>query len=121
MGFSMREEGDIRRAARVFPVMDQIKVTVELLRVSDISRKVYSPRFPKPKDEQWWIILGDPATGELLALKRINRIRQFVSTSLVFEWDEEWDEGIGLVSTPDGRRAPGRTFAVYRGGGAKSS
>ncbi|OZJ04536.1 hypothetical protein BZG36_03995 [Bifiguratus adelaidae] len=34
--------------------------------------RVYSPRFPKPQYESWWIILGNEETGELLALKRLS-------------------------------------------------
>ena len=31
----------------------------------------HAPRFPKPKDEGWVLVLGEPDTGELLALKRV--------------------------------------------------
>ncbi|KAK9868384.1 hypothetical protein WJX84_004044 [Apatococcus fuscideae] len=33
---------------------------------------VYAPRFPKVKEEGWWLVLGDPDTQELFALKRIS-------------------------------------------------
>ncbi|KAK9850259.1 hypothetical protein WJX84_005584 [Apatococcus fuscideae] len=33
---------------------------------------VYAPRFPKVKEEGWWLVLGDPETQELFALKRIS-------------------------------------------------
>jgi hypothetical protein len=32
----------------------------------------YVPQFPKRKEEGWWLILGDPHTGELIALRRVN-------------------------------------------------
>lgn len=32
--------------------------------------KVHCPKFPKGKDEGWFLTLGDPFNGELLALKR---------------------------------------------------
>lgn len=32
--------------------------------------KVYCPKFPKGKDEGWFLTLGDPYNGELIALKR---------------------------------------------------
>jgi hypothetical protein len=34
--------------------------------------KIHAPRFPKPQYESWWLILGDPANDELLALKRVS-------------------------------------------------
>ena len=32
----------------------------------------YTPRFPKVKEEGWWIVIGDSANDELLALRRIS-------------------------------------------------
>lgn len=34
-------------------------------------RKAYAPRFPKPKDEGWFLTLGHVDSIELLALKRV--------------------------------------------------
>eukprot|EP01064_Diplonema_japonicum_P017634 TRINITY_DN2587_c0_g1_i4.p1 TRINITY_DN2587_c0_g1~~TRINITY_DN2587_c0_g1_i4.p1 ORF type:complete len:2057 (+),score=560.71 TRINITY_DN2587_c0_g1_i4:113-6283(+) len=132
LGMSHKQEADICRAAQSFPVIDvrlyydietededgdecepTIKVTVELIRASAMTRTTYSPRFPKPKDEQWWVILGDPLTGELLALKRISRLRGFSSTTLTFEWDEEWDESLKEVTNQEGDRVPGYSFCAY--------
>ena len=42
----------------------------------------YTPRFPKAKDEGWWIILGEVDTGELLALKRVGFIKNKTTVSL---------------------------------------
>jgi len=33
--------------------------------------KVHAPRFPKDKEEGWWLIVGDPKTNALLCIKRI--------------------------------------------------
>ncbi|KAJ9467937.1 DExH-box ATP-dependent RNA helicase DExH14 [Diplonema papillatum] len=129
LGLSSKQEADVCRAAQNFPVIDvrlfydiereedcepQIKcVTVEMIRVSAPSRNAYAVRFPKPKDEQWWVVLGDPKTGELLALKRVSRMRGFVSTALTFEWDEDWDENVKEVFDNAGNVAKGYTFCVY--------
>jgi hypothetical protein len=43
-----------------------------LILKQDPKEGIYAPRFPKFKDEGWWLILGDEATGELVALRRIN-------------------------------------------------
>ena len=37
--------------------------------------KAHTPRFPKAKDEGWWLVLGDVDNKDLLALKRIGFIR----------------------------------------------
>jgi activating signal cointegrator complex subunit 3 len=34
--------------------------------------RAFAPRFPKLKDEGWWLVVGDPGAGELLALKRVS-------------------------------------------------
>lgn len=36
------------------------------------SSRVFAPRFPKVKDEAWWLILGNAATSELYVLKRVS-------------------------------------------------
>ena len=41
-------------------------------------------KFPKPKDEGWFIVLGDTSDNELIAMKRLPYIRGRKSTSLAF-------------------------------------
>ncbi|KAL4233009.1 activating signal cointegrator 1 complex subunit [Mactra antiquata] len=38
-------------------------------------RKAYSPRFPKPKDEGWFLIVGEVESRDLVALKRVPYIQ----------------------------------------------
>lgn len=33
---------------------------------------VHAPRFPVPKEEGWWVALGDPKNGTLIAIKRLS-------------------------------------------------
>lgn len=32
----------------------------------------HAPKFPKQKDEGWWLVLGDADDGQLLALRRVS-------------------------------------------------
>jgi hypothetical protein len=45
---------------------------------------IFAPKFPKRKEESWWLILGDPSTGELLALRRMS-LSARMTTSLTFD------------------------------------
>ena len=38
------------------------------------SSKAFCPRFPKPKSESWYLVLGDPDRGELLTMARVAAI-----------------------------------------------
>ena len=51
---------------------------------SQSDQKGYAPKFPKPKDEGWWVILGITDTGELVALKRLGQLRTKSHCSLSF-------------------------------------
>lgn len=46
---------------------------VNLERVADSEDlgPVVAPFFPKQKDEQWWLVVGNPTSNALLAIKRI--------------------------------------------------
>jgi activating signal cointegrator complex subunit 3 len=65
------------------------EVKVDLTRLSQMSKFVVAPKFAKQKDEQYWLVLGHEPTGELVALKRINRLFRRASATLVFDWDAE--------------------------------
>eukprot|EP00743_Colponemidia_sp_Colp-15_P003837 GILK01004141.1.p1 GENE.GILK01004141.1~~GILK01004141.1.p1 ORF type:complete len:2133 (-),score=509.56 GILK01004141.1:241-6198(-) len=44
---------------------------------------VYAPYFPKPKEESWWVLIGDQKSNSLIAVKRVN-LQQQARTKLEF-------------------------------------
>ncbi|XP_078504501.1 activating signal cointegrator 1 complex subunit 3 [Lissotriton helveticus] len=46
--------------------------------------KAVAPRFPKAKDEGWFLILGEVDKKELIALKRVGYVRSRTSVSMAF-------------------------------------
>jgi len=50
---------------------DTVTAVVDLQREGDVT-KVVCPRYPFPKSEGWWVIVGDTQTNTLLAIKRIS-------------------------------------------------
>ncbi len=59
-------------------------VKVELVQLNKPpSRMAFTPRFPKTKEAAWWLVLGDPQSGELLALRRLS-LQRTSKTSLTF-------------------------------------
>ena len=43
-----------------------------------------TPRFPKPKDEGWWVILGEKNSKSQISLKRVSAIKRVSNISLAF-------------------------------------
>ncbi|URE24984.1 activating signal cointegrator 1 complex subunit 3, partial [Musa troglodytarum] len=41
--------------------------------------RAFAPRYPKVKDEAWWLVLGNATTSELYALKRVSFSDQMVT------------------------------------------
>lgn len=65
--------------------LDEYTLTVNLHRLGmKPPDKQYAPKFPKPKDEGWFLTLGSKETGELLALKRVAYRNTRSSHSLIF-------------------------------------
>ena len=52
--------------------------------IQHLETKAHSPRFPKAKDEGWWVLIGEVDTGELVALKRLGFIRGRTNITLIF-------------------------------------
>eukprot|EP00727_Mastigamoeba_balamuthi_P005510 m51a1_g1579 putative activating signal cointegrator 1 complex subunit 3 (2006) ;mRNA; r:104604-111515 len=58
---------------KVTEANDEVNVRVTLTRKGPRSRSgfAYAPKYPKPKQDGWWVVVGSPATGELHALRRV--------------------------------------------------
>ncbi|XP_019185003.1 PREDICTED: DExH-box ATP-dependent RNA helicase DExH12-like [Ipomoea nil] len=86
---------DIARFCNRFPNIDLTYEVVESENVSaggdDVSVQVtlerdlegrtevgpvFAPRYPKTKDEGWWLVVGDPKSNQLLAIKRVSLQRK---------------------------------------------
>lgn len=50
---------------------DTVVVNVALAREAEGSFEVHAPRFPKRKDEGWWLVIGEQRTNTLISIKRV--------------------------------------------------
>ena len=82
---------------------------VELTRLSLMGKYVVAPHFSKQKDEQYWVIVGNEATGELVAQKRLNRLGRHSSVALTFDFDDDWLEALGA---DEGDEVPLQVYIV---------
>uniref|UniRef100_A0A7N5ZVM2 Activating signal cointegrator 1 complex subunit 3 n=1 Tax=Anabas testudineus TaxID=64144 RepID=A0A7N5ZVM2_ANATE len=51
--------------------------------------KAQAPRFPKVKDEGWFLIMGEVDRRELLAVKRVGYVRNYTTVSVAFYTPEK--------------------------------
>lgn len=68
--------------------------------------KAHCPRFPKPKSESWYLVLGVPETGELVAITRVANIPTNRTSTATLQFCAP-DAGAGGV---DGHRV---LYSVY--------
>eukprot|EP00056_Hartaetosiga_gracilis_P020004 m.17114 g.17114 ORF g.17114 m.17114 type:complete len:2059 (+) comp8097_c0_seq2:2-6178(+) len=69
-----------------------LKVSIKRMNEQTKKGKAYAPKFPKPIDESWWLVIGDIDNKELLALKRLPTVRSQSKTTLSFITPEEEGE-----------------------------
>ena len=97
-GFKPSQLADVARMCNHYPSVDlsfevedadaltsgdSVVVAVSLARDADGAARVHSPRFPKPRDEGWWLVVGDPKTNALVSIKRVS-LQQKASVKLDF-------------------------------------
>ncbi|KAJ0048161.1 hypothetical protein Pint_16233 [Pistacia integerrima] len=49
-----------------------LNIRMEKTNLRRNSSRAFAPRFPKLKDEAWWLVLGNTSTSELYAIKRVS-------------------------------------------------
>ncbi|KAG6687042.1 hypothetical protein I3842_11G050800 [Carya illinoinensis] len=49
-----------------------LNIKLEKINSKRNASRAFTPRFPKVKDEAWWLVLGNTFTSELYALKRVS-------------------------------------------------
>lgn len=75
------------------PEITTSSLTVHLKRLNPITERearIYAPRFPKPQNEGWFVVVGDVASDEVLAVKRVG-------------WGQGPGKSVGVGSRPTGR------------------
>ncbi|EOD12464.1 hypothetical protein EMIHUDRAFT_422149 [Emiliania huxleyi CCMP1516] len=93
LGMTPAQLADVARVANAYPNIDlsfevedadevaageAVSVLVSLQREADEEEEaskrapqVHAPRYPKTKEEGWWLVLGDPTANSLVSIKRI--------------------------------------------------
>lgn len=63
-------------------------LSVDMRRFSKFrqERKAIAPRFPKQKEEGWFLVLGSKESQELIAMKRIPYISKRATHQVSFFW-----------------------------------
>ncbi|KAI3955130.1 hypothetical protein MKX01_034159 [Papaver californicum] len=63
--------------------------------------RAFTPRFPKLKDEAWWLVLGNVSTSELYALKRISLSDRSLMTNMEIPSSLTSLQGVKLILVSD--------------------
>ncbi|GAX76248.1 hypothetical protein CEUSTIGMA_g3692.t1 [Chlamydomonas eustigma] len=73
---SHEKKGEVAEVSKDDEMGWEVQVDLERCTMSGKSVKgrarVYAPRFPKVKEEGWYVVIGEPRTQELLVLKRVS-------------------------------------------------
>lgn len=71
------------------PVTGRAKVRVDITHAGgaplNATTFAYAPQFPKLKQDGWWVFVGVPETGELLALRRLSLSARVTTLDLTFD------------------------------------
>ncbi|KAI3463912.1 hypothetical protein Pfo_020575 [Paulownia fortunei] len=62
--------------------------------------RAFAPRFPKVKDEAWWLVLGNTSTSQLYAMKRVS-FKDVLLTNMDIPSDVNEFQGMKLIIVSD--------------------
>ncbi|KAL6867611.1 hypothetical protein ACP4OV_015635 [Aristida adscensionis] len=79
-----------------------LNIRVQLKNSRRSTSRAFAPRFPKAKQEAWWLVLGNATSSELYGLKRISFTDRVVNTRMelpqMFNIQrDKADVGVGLL------------------------
>ncbi|KAL5723148.1 DNA helicase [Ranunculus cassubicifolius] len=77
-----------------------LNIRLEKMNYRQSSSRAFVPRFPKVKDEGWWLVLGKVATSELVAVKRVS-FPDRVNTRMVLPAEPVSLQGMKLMLVSD--------------------
>lgn len=69
-----------------FP-LPTLSVSLSLCQQQKRDFRAHTPKFPKTKNEGWWVLIGEVDSGELVALKRLSYLQKKIT--LAFTPPEE--------------------------------
>ncbi|KMS97778.1 hypothetical protein BVRB_5g123420 [Beta vulgaris subsp. vulgaris] len=77
-----------------------LNVRLENVNAKRKTPRAFAPRFPKVKDEAWWLVLGNTVTSELYALKRVS-FADHLATHMALPSDSVIIQGLKLIVVSD--------------------
>ncbi|XP_014495737.1 DExH-box ATP-dependent RNA helicase DExH14 isoform X2 [Vigna radiata var. radiata] len=79
---------------------DILNIRLEKINSRRHSSRAFVPRFPKIKEEQWWLVLANTSTSELYALKRVS-FSDHLNTSMKLPLTPANLQGVKLILVSD--------------------
>ncbi|KAJ8773139.1 hypothetical protein K2173_028316 [Erythroxylum novogranatense] len=77
-----------------------LNIKLEKINSRQSTMRAFVPRFPKLKDEAWWIVLGNTVTSELYAMKRVS-FSDWLATTMELPSTYTTSKGMKLMLISD--------------------
>ncbi|KAL5705274.1 DNA helicase [Ranunculus cassubicifolius] len=87
-----RNQGDVQSLV--------LNIRLEKTNYRQTSSRAFTPRFPKTKEEGWWLVLGNFTTSELYAVKRVS-FSSRLNTHMALPSEAVGFQGVKLVLVSD--------------------